>query len=66
MGDYTHIILIIILVLVAVFFFGFTVGKDLGYRSGQIDALTGKQYYCLEKQPDLSLVWVEHEEGCKR
>ncbi len=36
-----------------------------GYKQGQIDVMTGKVQYCLEKQDNSEFTWKYHSEGCK-
>lgn len=61
MSDFTLYLLVLLVVAVAI-----TIGAyRVGYQTGQIDALTGKVYYCLEKQASYELTWQYHSEGCK-
>lgn len=65
MSDSTLYPLLLLLVALT-FVLGIFVGHSNGYKIGQIDALTGKVYYCLEKQESFELAWQYHSEGCKR
>ena len=42
----------------------YLLGVIHGYRQGQIDAVTDKMYYCLEKQDNNEFTWEYHLEGC--
>lgn len=48
--------------LVLVIYF---IGVIQGYKHGQIDAVTDKMYWCLEKQDNSEFIWMYHSEGCK-
>lgn len=50
-----------LIVIVGLYFIGYI----QGYREGQIAVQTGTVQYCLEAQPDLTLVWVYKQEGCE-
>ena len=40
-----------------------TISKDIGYKQGQIDALTNNIQYELITMPDKTKVWEKIEEG---
>lgn len=42
----------------------YAMGYNVGYRTGQIDALNGKIHYRLEKQEDSEFIWVECPAVC--
>jgi hypothetical protein len=65
MSDFGVVMIILITGLLTVAM-GLGIGHAIGYRQGQISALTGTVQYCLEKQEDLELVWIYREEGCER
>ena len=66
MNDSLIPILLLIFFVLAIFFLGSAAGYEWGYKRGQIDVMTGTVQYCLEKQEDLTLVWIYKEEGCER
>ena len=43
----------------------YRLGKWVGYREGQIDALNGAIYYKLEKQTDSEFRWVKCQGICR-
>ena len=42
------------------------ISKDIGYKQGQIDALTNNIQYELIVMPDKTKVWEKIEEGVER
>jgi hypothetical protein len=49
---------VIMIVFLAFFTMGITIiGKDIGYKKGQIDALTNNVQYKLVTMPDSTKVW---------
>lgn len=53
-------VITISLYILAIMIWGLIVFQD-SYRYGQIDALSGKVYYGLEKQADGSVIWVKKD-----
>lgn len=54
-------------ILIVLFFISvvpYAMGRNAGYREGQIDALNGKLYYRLEKRADSEFRWVECPQVC--
>lgn len=65
--DALNNILICAAILIVVFLLAmvpYAMGRNTGYREGQIDALNGKLYYKLEKQADSEFRWVECQGVC--
>lgn len=56
----TIIIIIFLLSLIP-----YSIGRNWGYKAGQIDALTGSIYYKLEKQGNSEFIWVECPSICR-
>ena len=54
-------IVLFILMIKLTFNDGYNSGKKEGYKSGQIDALSGHVEYKLESKVDSTKVWVEIE-----
>lgn len=58
----TVVTLLMILLVSLVPYF---MGRNDGYREGQIDALNGKIHYKLEKQDDSQFIWVRCPDVCE-
>jgi hypothetical protein len=66
MSDWIKVMVGGIIFILLFITFGFIVGRENGYKDGQIDALTGKIVYCLERQANNELIWMYRKEGCEK